>query len=216
MNMVRWLALIGLLALPQVARAQTNTFLVVSCGDCGTWGGMVLYVDGAQTQQGAYQSVRAEVMPGRHQVKADVWKGPFKHEVWWEGVLDIPANTEARYNVVKGAMNLVGKTALEPPARPVDRGAISDALDYVKDALDKSDDEPSRCAGKVGNRLDELADIIKDAMDDQDPSANVRRALRKAREAAAFSDDQCPPRVARAIGRPLRKAIACLGSGCER
>jgi hypothetical protein len=214
--MVRWLAFLSVLAPALAARAQTNTYLVVSCGECGTWGGLALIVDGAQTQQGVQQQVRAEVMPGRHQVKADVWKSPFKHEVFWEGVLDIPANTEARYNVTKGAMTLIGKTALQEAPKPVDRGAITDALEYAKEALDKSDDEPSRCAGRVGNKLDELVEIIKDASDDSDPNANLRRALRKARDASAFNEESCPPRVARAIGRPLRRAIACLEGNCDR
>jgi hypothetical protein len=52
---------------------------------------------------------------GCHRVKVDCWKGVFKHGVVYEGPIKVYGYHEARYNGRPGALDLVGKSALEAP-----------------------------------------------------------------------------------------------------
>jgi hypothetical protein len=189
------------------SRAGNNSTLVVSC-DCN----FAMSVDGQPGPQGANSSARVEGLGGGcHTVTLDVWSGLFKHAVWYSGKITLAPNAETRYQLRKGGVDFVGKTALAPRPSADGVAALDEALDYLRDARDANEDADGRCHDRVADKLQSIGDLISDAR--RSPSGEtVGRALRKAKDTAGYVDDECGDRAARQIQRKLRRLIDRLES----
>lgn len=183
--------------------------MVVSCADCGAMG---IWFDGQMQQvgQGATSWRIDAVSAGCHTLKVDAWTGLFKHTLWYDGKVKVMQNMEARYESRAGKFELVGKNKIAPPPPTLSADAVNDALDYVKEAIDYNNDEDSRCANKVGGKLESVNDLLGDL---RGGHGDLDKTTRKLEDTIAFAEDECPKRVASGINKKLNKALDRLRRG---
>ncbi len=162
---MRTILLSLLLSVSSTAAAQST--LVISC-DCP---GFTLSVDGEQKYQMTTSGRVEGLAAGRHMVKCDVWTSPFSHSVWYDGPVDLPANTEVRGRVVRGrGLELYGQSAVAPPPPPPppppaydtrrDERWIRRLRDAIGDALAGARDESRECRRTVLRDLEDADDAL--------------------------------------------------------
>jgi hypothetical protein len=200
---VRTITFAVLLLASSTSHAQSS--LVVSC-DCP---GFTLWVDGRQMYQMTTSGRVNNLAPGRHLVKADVWTSPFSHAVWFDGPVDLPANTEVRGRVVRGrGLELYGQSAIAPPPPPVvvappppaydpyrrDERWVRRLRDAIRDALGAARYEGPDCQRTVVRDLQDADGALY--------RGDVRGAARILR-----STDRDVGRCQRATEREVRRVI---------
>lgn len=85
--------------------------------------------------------------------------------------------------------------------------SVKKALAAAKDAAELNDEERSDCKRKLGDKLEDLIDALKEARDDE---GSTRAAVKKAKAALDYADEACPRRLAGAIGKKLEKVLDAL------
>ncbi len=207
--------ILGLFAAPAFAQ---DAALVINCGTCNAFQGIEVLIDGAPVNTGNIQSsVRVEVSPGDHEVKAIKWNSPFSRDELASGVLKFPKGVELRVRADAGKLNVYGRGKLEPappagPSADALRAAgdlISEARDYLKEAIEYNDDEESKCQSKVSAKLEILDEGLKELGGELDPVA-LKKTTGKAGEAQSFIESHCPGRVSASLGKKLGKVVARL------
>jgi hypothetical protein len=194
------------------AGAARASSLSVAC-DCS---GFTLYVDGQMRTQMAASAKIDAIDPGRHDVKIDVWTSPFKHEVWYSGLVDVPRGRDVRAKVTRGNLQIYSAEVAPPPLPPRDvqraelrHDAVADAIDELRRAAELNEDERSRCQDRLADRLTTLQDRVRDLRRGWD---DLERVLQKLDDARALADDLCPGRIADPVERRLRRAAEILRS----
>jgi hypothetical protein len=181
--------------------------LIVTC-DCN----FSLFLDGSEMNTGNIRNnVRVDnVEPGRHSIQISMWSNPFHHEVIYDGYVDVTPGAELRAKASRGKLEIYGKSPNNPPPPAFDsvkfNELLGDVVDILKEAQEAAeDDDDTKCASKVGGKLEALRDMVKDLR--HDPSrAGVVKAQRKLQDVQEAADDKCSRRVAKKVDKKLEKA----------
>lgn len=219
--------LLTLLVLAAPALAQKTGALQISCGDCGAFQAIQVYLDGQSMATGNPVNL-TDIAAGVHEVRVVKWKNPFKTEEVHTQRITVLANKELRIKATPGKLDVYGTSAWAPPPPPPEpagppvaaddgpqgdtrraQDLLDDARDALKDLQDRVDDADDECSGKLLGRLGALEDALKDASRSLS-RRDVKDALRSAGDAQRVVQGRCANRDARKWGKTLDRIIERL------
>ena len=200
------------------AFAQPTGALQISCGDCGAFQAIQVYLDGQSMATGNPVTL-TDLAAGVHEVRVVKWKNPFKTEEVHTGRGTVLAGKELRIKATPGKLDVYGTSAWAPPPPPPapvvvmdappppgDARRAEDLLDDAREALrdlqDRVDDTDDECSGKLLARLGSLEDSLKDAKRSLS-RRDLREALRRVTDAQKVVQGRCESRDAKKWGKTL-------------
>lgn len=182
----------------------SNAVLLVGC-DCGA---MEIYLDGQlfNSQQGSFRIT--ELGSGSHSLKIMGWPHPFKRSKYFEGSINLHANTETRIQVSKEGASVMGKTPLAPPPPPPrgpsDRtfSEIDASLELLLDAQALARED--RCGRRLDEKFQGLSESLRWVRENVN-AANLADVAQKTHDVAEYAQDACSPRIAGAVNKKLAR-----------
>jgi hypothetical protein len=194
---------------PGPVHSGNNAALLVSC-DCGA---MEIYLDGQlfNAQQGSFRI--HDLGSGTHALKIMGWPHPFKRAKYFEGSINLHANTETRIQVSKDGATVLGKSPLAPPPpapkAPSDRtyAEIDASIELLADAQELAREDG--CGRRLDEKFQQLSESLRWVRENVS-AANLAGVSSRTHDAAEYAQDACSPRIAGAVGKSSPACASAL------
>ncbi|MFO0575706.1 MAG: hypothetical protein U1A78_17050 [Polyangia bacterium] len=181
-----------------------NAVLLVSC-DCGA---MEIYLDGQlyNSQQGSFRIT--DLGSGTHALKIMGWPHPFKRSKYFEGAVNLHANTETRIQVGKDGASVLGKSPVAPPPPPPrvagerTYAEIDASMELLQDAQELARED--RCGRRLDEKFQALLESLRWVRENVSAD-NLAGAAQKTHDVVEYAQDACSPRTAAAVGKKLAR-----------